>query len=341
MTEVDGVIQRLNKEQGEKGEIVVERLGNMKPLDVLPLPTGIFSLDSAIGVGGFPRGRVVEVYGPASHGKTTVALTAIAETQRVGGDAAFVDAENAFDPEYARALGVDTDKLIFSQPSSGEQGLEVVEELARAGVSLIVVDSITGLIPRAELDGEMGDAQMGLQARLMSQAMRKIAGAGGALAKSDSVILFTNQIRMKLGIMFGNPETTTGGRAVEFYASVRIRVSREEKIDEGDNKEVGIRVKAKVLKNKVAAPFREAHFNIFSGRCSCHPLGVDLFDDLVTAAEEAEIVKKSGTWYSYQGERLAQGRVGVSIYLRENPQIAKALREILSGKFNGRLREKI
>lgn len=329
MSDVDAAIARINKEQGGKGkDIVVARLGKMEPINVTPLPTGILSLDVAIGVGGFPRGRIIEVYGPASHGKTTVALTAIAETHAAGGEAAFVDTEHALDPDYARALGVDVNKLVFSQPSNGEQALEVAHDLIKAGVDLVVVDSVAGLVPRSELDGNMGDAQMGVQARLMSQAMRVL---NRDVSKAGGVLLFTNQIRMKLGVMFGNPETTPGGEALKFWASVRMDVRRRETF-KVDDKVIGIGVRVKVVKNKVAAPYREAEFDIYNGEDE-HPKGVDRAGDLLSVAEGLGIVEKSGTWYSFAGEQLAQGKTGSSIYLTEHPEVMEALKEQVLAAF--------
>ena len=282
------------------------------------------SLDAALGVGGYPRGRVIEIFGPESSGKTTLSLHAIAEAQKLGGTAAFIDAEHALDANYARKLGVDVDNLLVSQPDSGEQALEIAEVLIRSGaIDIVVIDSVAALVPRAELEGEMGEAQMGLQARLMSQALRKLTGI---VSKSKTCLIFINQIREKIGVMFGNPETTTGGRALKFYASVRVDVRRIASIKDGDAV-VGNRTKAKIVKNKVAPPFREAEFDIMYGE------GISREGDILDLAVEKNIVDKSGAWFSFQGERLGQGRENARQFLKDNHEyrgrIELALREIM------------
>ncbi len=286
------------------------RLGSKEAIvPIAVIPTGAISFDAALGVGGFPRGRVVEVFGPESSGKTTIALQVIAEAQKTGGMAAFVDAEHALDPAYAKKLGVDVDNLLVSQPDYGEQALEITETLVRSGaIDVLVVDSVAALVPKAELDGEMGDSHMGLQARLMSQALRKLTGT---VSKSRTCLIFINQIREKIGVMFGNPETTTGGRALKFYSSVRIDIRRIAAIKEGDVV-TGSRTKIKVVKNKVAAPFREAEFDIMYGE------GISREGDLLDIAALHNIVEKSGAWYSYKGERIGQGRENARAFLKEN-----------------------
>jgi recombination protein RecA len=315
---LDLAISQIEKQYG-KGSIM--RLGNKDVLvPVTVIPTGSISIDSALGVGGFPRGRVIEVYGPESGGKTTLTLHVIAEAQKLGGQAAFIDAEHALDPVYARKLGVDVDNLLVSQPDKGEQALEIAEALIRSNsVDIIVVDSVAALVPRAELEGDMGDAQMGLQARLMSQALRKLTGI---VAKSRTCLIFINQIREKIGVMFGNPETTTGGRALKFYASVRIDIRRIQSIKEGD-RVVGSRTRAKVVKNKVAAPFREAEFDIIYGE------GVSREGDLIDVGVTAGVLEKSGTWISYKADRLGQGRDNARVFLKENVDIRHKLEQEL------------
>ncbi|MCA9731002.1 recombinase RecA [candidate division KSB1 bacterium] len=294
-----------------KGSIM--RLGADSPLVAIEaISTGSLSLDAALGLGGVPRGRIVEIYGPESSGKTTLTLHIIAEAQKKGGLAAFIDAEHALDAIYAGKLGVDTENLLISQPDTGEQALEITETLVRSGaLDVIVIDSVAALVPKAEIEGEMGDSQMGLQARLMSQAMRKLAGA---INKSRTTVIFINQIRMNIGVMFGNPETTTGGRALKFYASVRIDIRRIASIKQGDQI-VGNRTKCKVVKNKVAPPFREAEFDIMYGE------GISVEGDLLDLAVDHDIVNKSGTWFSFGEERLGQGRENVKKFLKENPDI--------------------
>ena len=311
---LDAAIAQIEKSYG-KGSIM--RLGSRDILvPVSVIPTGCLSLDAALGVGGFPRGRVVEVYGPESGGKTTMTLHVIAEAQKLGGQAAFIDAEHALDPTYARKLGVDVDNLLVSQPDNGEQALEIAEALIRSSaVDVVVVDSVAALVPKAELEGEMGEPQMGLQARLMSQALRKLTAI---VSKSKTCLIFINQIREKIGVMFGNPETTTGGRALKFYASVRVDIRRIAAIKEGDSV-VGSRTKVKVVKNKTAAPFREAEFDIMYGE------GISRAGDMLDLGVLHNIVEKSGTWFSYRGERIGQGRENAKQFLKENKDIAVKL----------------
>jgi recombination protein RecA len=319
---LDLAVSQIEKQFG-KGSIM--RLGGIDSSAALDaIPSGSLSLDISLGVGGYPRGRVIEVFGPESSGKTTLTLHAIAEAQKLGGAAAFIDAEHALDANYARKLGVDVDNLLVSQPDSGEQALEIAEVLIRSGaIDIVVVDSVAALVPRAELEGEMGEAQMGLQARLMSQALRKLTGI---VSKSKTCLIFINQIREKIGVMFGNPETTTGGRALKFYSSVRVDVRRIASIKEGDEV-TGSRTKAKIVKNKVAPPFREAEFDIMYGQ------GISREGDLLDLAVDKNIVDKSGAWFSFQGERLGQGRDNAKVFLKDNPdyrgRIELALREIM------------
>ena len=318
---IEAAISQIEKDYG-KGSIM--RLGNRDVLvPVSVIPTGCLSLDLALGVGGFPRGRVVEVYGPESGGKTTMTLHVIAEAQKLGGQAAFIDAEHALDPSYARKLGVDVDNLLVSQPDHGEQALEIAETLIRSGgVDIVVVDSVAALVPKAELEGEMGDPQMGLQARLMSQALRKLTAI---VSKSKTCLIFINQIREKIGVMFGNPETTTGGRALKFYASMRVDIRRIQAIKDGD-RVVGSRTRAKVVKNKVAAPFREAEFDILYGE------GISREGDLIDLGVDKGILEKSGTWLSYGGERMGQGRENARVFLKENKDIRDKLESALRKK---------
>jgi recombination protein RecA len=315
---LESAIAQIEKQYG-KGSIM--RLGNRDILvPVSVIPTGCLSLDAALGVGGFPRGRVVEVYGPESGGKTTMTLHIIAEAQKMGGQAAFIDAEHALDPAYARKLGVDVDNLLVSQPDNGEQALEIAEALIRSGgVDVVVVDSVAALVPKAELEGEMGDPQMGLQARLMSQALRKLTGI---VSKSRTCLIFINQIREKIGVMFGNPETTTGGRALKFYSSIRLDIRRIQAIKEGD-RVVGSRTRGKVVKNKVAAPFREAEFDIIYGE------GISREGDLIDLGVAKNVLEKSGTWISFGGERLGQGRENARLFLKENTDIRDKIELIL------------
>ncbi len=311
---IDLAVGQIEKQFG-KGSIM--RLGQKDVIAQMPsISTGSVSLDYALGIGGVPRGRVIEVFGPESSGKTTLALQIIAEAQKVGGMAAFIDAEHALDAGYARKLGVDLDNLLVSQPDNGEQALEIVEVLVRSGgVDVIVVDSVAALVPRAEIEGEMGEAQMGLQARLMSQALRKLTGI---VSKSKTCLIFINQLREKIGVMFGNPETTTGGRALKFYSSVRIDIRRIGAIKDGDVV-VGGRTRVKIVKNKVAPPFREAEFDVMYGE------GISKEGDLLDLAVDRKIVEKSGTWFAFDGERLGQGRENVKQFLKDNPATFKSM----------------
>jgi recombination protein RecA len=318
---LEAAISQIEKTHG-KGAIM--RLGNRDVLvPVSVIPTGALSIDAALGVGGVPRGRVIEIYGPESGGKTTLTLHIIAEAQKMGGQAAFIDAEHALDPIYARKLGVDVDNLLVSQPDNGEQALEIAETLIRSnGVDIIVVDSVAALVPRAELEGDMGDPQMGLQARLMSQALRKLTAI---VSKSHTCLIFINQIREKIGVMFGNPETTTGGRALKFYSSIRLDIRRIQSIKEGD-RVIGSRTRAKVVKNKVAAPFREAEFDILYGE------GVSREGDLIDLGVDQGILEKSGTWISFGGERLGQGRDNARVFLKEHVDVRNKLETALRKK---------
>jgi len=318
---LEAAISQIEKSYG-KGSIM--RLGSKDVLvPVSVIPSGCLSLDAALGVGGFPRGRVIEIYGPESGGKTTLTLHVIAEAQKLGGQAAFIDAEHALDPIYARKLGVDVDNLLVSQPDHGEQALEIAETLIRSGgVDVVVVDSVAALVPKAELEGEMGEPQMGLQARLMSQALRKLTAI---VSKSKTCLIFINQIREKIGVMFGNPETTTGGRALKFYASMRVDIRRIQAIKEGD-RVVGSRTRAKVVKNKVAAPFREAEFDIVYGE------GISREGDLIDLGVDNGVIEKSGTWMSYGGERMGQGRENARIFLKENKDIREKIENTLRKK---------
>ena len=296
------------------GKGTVMRLGDRPEMNVEAIPTGSLALDAALGIGGVPKGRIIEIYGPESSGKTTLALHILAEAQKRGGEVAFVDAEHALDPVYAAALGVDTDNLLVSQPDTGEQALEITDALVRSGaVDAIVVDSVAALVPKQEIEGEMGDTFVGLQARLMSQALRKLAGT---IAKTNCVVIFINQLRMKIGVMYGNPETTTGGNALKFYSSVRLDVRRVESIKEGGNV-VGNKTRVKVVKNKVAPPFREAVFEIMYGQ------GISKWGELVDLAVQMDIVQKSGSWFSMGDERIGQGVNSVKEYLINNPEIAE------------------
>ncbi|MGF7185756.1 recombination protein RecA [Desulfitispora alkaliphila] len=289
------------------------------------IPTGALSLDVALGIGGVPRGRIVEVFGPESSGKTTVALHIVAEAQKSGGTAAFIDAEHALDPKYAESLGVDVDNLLISQPDTGEQALEIAEALVRSNaIDIIIVDSVAALVPKAEIEGEMGDSHVGLQARLMSQALRKLAGA---ISKSKTTAVFINQIREKVGVMFGNPETTTGGRALKFYSSVRLDVRRIETLKQGTDM-IGSRTRVKVVKNKVAPPFKQAEFDIMYGE------GISTEGDILDLAVEHDIIDKSGAWYSYNSDRLGQGRENAKKFLRENPEVCVEVKELVKQKLN-------
>ncbi len=300
------------------GKGAIMKLSDGSVRNVRAIPTGALSLDLALGIGGVPRGRIVEIFGPESSGKTTLALHVVAEAQRNGGIAAFIDAEHALDPVYAKALGVDVDELLISQPDTGEQALEIADMLIRSGaLDVVVVDSVAALVPRAELEGDMGDTHVGLQARLMSQALRKLAGT---INRSDTTAIFINQLREKIGVMFGSPETTPGGRALKFYASVRIDVRRIEAIKQGTDN-VGNRVRAKIVKNKVAPPFRLAEFDIMFGE------GISREGSLIDIAVENGVVKKAGAWYTYEGDQLGQGRERAKIFLRENPELAMQLQD--------------
>ena len=314
---IDLAVSQIERQFG-KGAIM--RLGSREKVEVPVISTTSLALDAALGVGGIPRGRVCEIFGPESSGKTTLALHIIAEAQRKGGIAAFVDAEHALDPEYSRKLKVNVDQLLVSQPDSGEQGLEIAEMLVRSGaVDVLVIDSVAALVPRAELEGEMGDAHVGLQARLMSQALRKLAGI---VSKSNTTLIFINQIREKIGVMFGSPETTTGGRALKFYASIRIDIRRISSIKEGEEN-IGNRTKAKVVKNKLAPPFRQAEFDLLYGE------GISREGDLVDLGLQYKMIEKSGTWFSYGDVRLGQGRENVKQFLRENTDLAAELEQKL------------
>ena len=306
---LEAAMSQIEKQFG-KGSVM--KLGEFKAMEIEAIPTGALSLDMALGIGGVPRGRIIEVFGPESSGKTTLALHVVAEAQKMGGEAAFIDAEHALDPVYAKKLGVDIDNLIVSQPDTGEQALEITESLIRSGaLDVIVVDSVAALVPKAEIDGDMGDSHMGLQARLMSQALRKLAGA---INKTKTVLIFINQLREKIGVMFGNPETTTGGRALKFYASVRLDIRKIENIKQ-DGEVKGNRVRVKVIKNKVAPPFREAEFDIVYGE------GISRAGNILDMAVNMDIIEKSGSWFSYNGERIGQGRENVKKYLKQNPEI--------------------
>jgi len=320
---LENAISQIEKDYG-KGAIM--RLGSRDVLvPVSVIPTGALSIDAALGVGGVPRGRVIEIYGPESGGKTTLTLHIIAEAQKLGGQAAFIDAEHALDPVYARKLGVDVDNLLVSQPDNGEQALEIAQKLIQSNaVDVIVVDSVAALVPRAELEGDMGDPQMGLQARLMSQALRKLTAI---VSKSRTCLIFINQIREKIGVMFGNPETTTGGRALKFYSSIRLDIRRIQSIKEGD-RVVGSRTRAKVVKNKVAAPFREAEFDILYGE------GVSREGDLIDLGVDKGVLEKSGTWISFGGERLGQGRENARVFLKEHADIRGKIENTLRKKMN-------
>src|SRR3954467_1986598 len=315
---IEMAVGQIEKQFG-KGSIM--RLGQKDAIaQIAAISTGSVSLDYALGIGGVPRGRVIEIFGPESSGKTTLALQGIAEAQKLGGMAAFVDAEHALDAQYARKLGVELDNLLVSQPDNGEQALEIVEVLVRSNsVDVVVVDSVAALVPRAEIEGEMGEAQMGLQARLMSQALRKLTGV---VSKSKTTLIFINQLREKIGVMFGNPETTTGGRALKFYSSVRIDIRRIGALKDGDVV-VGSRTRAKVVKNKVAPPFREAEFDMMYGE------GISREGDLLDLAVDRKIVEKSGTWFAFSGERLGQGRENAKTFLKQNPVAALAIEQKL------------
>ena len=301
------------------GKGAVMRLGESGALNIEAIPTGSISLDTATGIGGLPRGRIVEIYGPESSGKTTLALQVVAEAQKMGGEAAFIDAEHALDPEYAQNLGVDVNSLLVSQPDNGEQALEIAEALARSGaLDVIIVDSVAALVPRAEIEGDMGDSHVGLHARLMSQALRKLAGV---INKSNTVVIFINQLREKVGVVYGNPEVTTGGRALKFYASIRIDVRRVEQLKGAGNEFIGSRTRAKIVKNKVAPPFKEAEFDIMYGE------GISKIGEIVDLGVKFDILKKSGAWFYYGEERLGQGRENVKILFKQQPELANEIEE--------------
>ena len=318
---LDAALSQIEKQFG-KGSVM--KLGEYKAMEVEAISTGALSLDMALGIGGLPRGRIIEVYGPESSGKTTLALHVIAEAQKLGGDAAFIDAEHALDPVYAKKLGVNIDELIVSQPDTGEQALEITESLVRSGaLDVIVVDSVAALVPKAEIDGDMGDSHMGLQARLMSQALRKLAGA---INKTKTIIIFINQLREKIGVMFGNPETTTGGRALKFYASVRLDIRKIENIKQ-DGNVIGNRARVKIVKNKVAPPFREAEFDIMYGE------GISKIGNIFDMAVNLDIIEKSGSWFSYNGNRIGQGRENVKKYLQDNPELLDEVEKKVRANF--------
>ena len=314
---LNDAIKQIEKQFG-KGSVM--KLGDRAAVDVAVIPTGSLTLDMALGIGGYPKGRIIEIYGPESSGKTTLTLHAIAEVQKQGGTAAFIDAEHAIDPVYAKNLGVNIDELILSQPDSGEQGLEIAETLVRSGaIDLVVVDSVAALVPQVELDGEMADQQMGLQARLMSKALRKLSGV---MNKTDYTIIFINQLREKIGVMFGNPETTTGGRALKFYSSVRVEIRRSEAIKNG-TEIVGNKVNIKVVKNKVAPPFKSTQVDIIYGK------GISRDGEVLDLAVDKDIVDKSGAWYAYKGEKIGQGRENAKRYLVEHPDIMNEITEAI------------
>ncbi len=318
---LEAAMGQIEKQFG-KGSVM--KLGEFQAMNIEAIPTGALGLDVALGIGGVPRGRIIEIFGPESSGKTTLALHVIAEAQKMNGEAAFIDAEHALDPVYAKHLGVDIDNLIVSQPDTGEQALEITEALIRSGaLDVIVVDSVAALVPKAEIDGDMGDSHIGLQARLMSQALRKLAGA---INKSKTVLIFINQLREKVGIMFGNPETTPGGRALKFYSSVRLDIRKIENIKQ-DGEVVGNRARVKVVKNKVAPPFREAEFDIVYGK------GISKEGNILDIAVNLDIIEKSGSWFSYQGERIGQGRENIKQYLKENPEVMAEVEDKIRENF--------
>ena len=313
------------------GKGAVMRLGDRPEMSVAAIPTGSLALDAALGVGGVPKGRIIEIYGPESSGKTTLALHILAQAQRMGGEVAFVDAEHALDPDYAAAIGVDIDSMLVSQPDTGDQALEITDALVRSGaVDAVVVDSVAALVPRQEIEGEMGDQFVGLQARLMSQALRKLAGT---ISKTNCVVVFINQLRMKIGVMYGNPETTTGGKALKFYASIRLDVRRGEHIKNG-SEVIGNRTRVKVVKNKVAPPFKEAHFDIIYGE------GISKWGEMVDMAVEFDLIQKAGSWFSINGERIAQGRDKTKEYLMEHPDLADELEAKIREKLYARNNER-
>lgn len=320
---LEDAIKQIEKQFG-KGSVM--RLGDRSAVNIDTIPTGSLALDIALGVGGYPKGRIIEIYGPESSGKTTLTLHAIAEIQKQGGTAAFIDAEHAIDPVYAKNLGVDVDSLILSQPDSGEQGLEIAETLIKSGaVDLVVIDSVAALVPQVELDGEIGDQQMGLQARLMSKACRKISGL---LNKTNCTVIFINQLREKIGVMFGNPETTTGGRALKFYSSVRIDIRKKDVIKNGTDI-IGNKVKIKIVKNKVAPPFKETGFDIMYGK------GIEKAGEILDLAVDQDLIDKSGAWYSYNGEKIGQGRENAKAYLTSNPDLLEMFEKEIKNNFLG------
>ena len=319
---LDAAMSQIEKQFG-KGSVM--KLGDYKSMNVEAISTGALNLDIALGIGGIPRGRIIEIYGPESSGKTTLALHAIAETQKLGGEAAFIDAEHALDPVYAKKIGVDIDNLIVSQPDTGEQALEIAEALIRSGaIDIVVVDSVAALVPKAEIDGDMGDSHIGLQARLMSQALRKLAGT---INKTNAIIIFINQLREKVGVMFGNPETTAGGRALKYYASVRMDIRRIEAIKQ-DGEVIGNRTKVKIVKNKVAPPFREAEFDIVYGK------GISKEGSVLDLAVDLGIIEKSGSWFSYNGEKIGQGRENIKKQLQDNPKFMEEVEKKVRENFN-------
>jgi len=319
---LDAAMSQIEKQFG-KGSVM--KLGDFKSMEIEAISTGALNLDIALGIGGIPRGRIIEIYGPESSGKTTLALHAVAEAQKTGGEAAFIDAEHALDPSYAKKIGVDVDNLIVSQPDTGEQALEIAEALIRSGaIDIVVVDSVAALVPKAEIDGDMGDAHVGLQARLMSQALRKLAGT---INKTNATIIFINQLREKVGVMFGNPETTAGGRALKYYASVRMDIRRIEAIKQ-DGEVVGNRTRVKIVKNKVAPPFREAEFDIVYGK------GISKEGSVLDLAVDLDIIEKSGSWFSYNGEKIGQGRENVKRQLAENPKFMQEVEKKVRDNFN-------
>ena len=319
---LDAAMSQIEKQFG-KGSVM--KLGDFKETSVDAISTGALNLDIALGIGGIPRGRIIEIYGPESSGKTTLALHAVAEAQKTGGEAAFIDAEHALDPAYAKKIGVDIDNLIVSQPDTGEQALEIAEALIRSGaIDIVVVDSVAALVPKAEIDGDMGDSHVGLQARLMSQALRKLAGT---INKTNATIIFINQLREKVGVMFGNPETTAGGRALKYYASVRMDIRRVEAIKQ-DGEVVGNRTRVKVVKNKVAPPFREAEFDIVYGK------GISKEGSVLDLAVTLDIIEKAGSWFSYNGERIGQGRENIKKYLADNPDVMAEVEKKVRDNFN-------
>lgn len=319
---LDAALTGIRKQFGD-GSIM--KLGENAKTNIDSIPTGSMSLDLALGIGGLPRGRIVEIYGPESSGKTTLTLHVVAEAQKLGGEVAFIDAEHALDPEYAKNLGVDIENLLVAQPDTGEQALEIAEALVRSGaIDVIIVDSVAALVPKAEIDGEMGDSHVGLHARLMSQALRKLAGI---LNKSNTIAIFINQLREKVGVVYGNPETTTGGRALKFYASVRLDIRKVEAIKNG-SEIIGNRTKVKVVKNKVAPPFKEAEFDILYGK------GISREGSILDVAVDLDIIKKSGSWFSYEGERLGQGRDNIRKYMEDNPEFTDKLDAMVRERLN-------